>query len=90
MPAHCVPGELAHAAGVVGLWVATAIIAATVPSLRHSIIGGVECRWAYTARRAAADRGEGELVAQLTKQVVRSALAGQLDDHLGYHARTDA
>jgi hypothetical protein len=38
------PGELAHAAVIAAPCVATAIIAAAVPSLRHLIIGGVECR----------------------------------------------
>jgi len=36
------PGELAHAAVMAALCVATAIIAAAAP-LRHLIIGGVEC-----------------------------------------------
>jgi energy-coupling factor transport system ATP-binding protein len=38
------PGELAHAAAMAALCVASAIIAAAVPSLWHLIIGGVECR----------------------------------------------
>jgi hypothetical protein len=50
------------------------------PPLQHLMIGGVECRWASTARRAAADRGEGGLLARLTKVVVQSASAGELDE----------
>jgi hypothetical protein len=38
------PGELAHAAVMAALCVATAIVAAAAPSLRHLIIGDVECR----------------------------------------------
>jgi hypothetical protein len=44
----------------------------------------------HRAEGPAADRGEAAPLAQPTTVLVQSALAGELDNHLGYHARTDA
>ena len=44
----------------------------------------------HRAEGPAADRGEAAPPAQPTTVLVQSALAGELDNHLGYRARTDA